>query len=189
MGKLIGQLFLMTGGFFGTWFLLSQIPFITDEKLEEMTATNEQRLGDMMMEMIKTTETEVRSDSAVAIVYEANKRICEAIGIDHSQIKVHVIYDSEVNAFALPDSNLIVNTGLIAYCKNADEMAGVMGHEIAHIVEGHVMKTLGTRLPVFLKCTNLINHVAFICYVENWEPGNEAIKCVYFCACGVLFYL
>ena len=39
MGKFIGQFFLMTGGFFGTWFLLSQIPFITDEKLEEMTPT------------------------------------------------------------------------------------------------------------------------------------------------------
>ena len=142
MGKLIGQFFLMTAGFFSVWFLLNQVPFITDEKLDEMTASNEQRLGDLMMEMIGKTETEVRSDSVVAIVHEANERICKVIGIDHTQIKVHVIYNSEVNAFALPDSNLIVNTGLIAYCQNADEMAGVMGHEIAHIVEGHVIKKL-----------------------------------------------
>jgi predicted Zn-dependent protease len=142
MAKSIRQFLLMTLGFFGMWFLLNQVPFITDEELEEMTATNEQRLGDMMMEMITTTETKVKSDSAVGIVHEASERICDAIGIDHRQIKVHVIYNSEVNAFALPDSNLIVYTGLIAYCKNADEMAGVMGHEIAHIVEGHVMKKL-----------------------------------------------
>lgn len=132
----------MTAGFFGVWFALSQVPFVTDEKLAEMTATNEQRLGDMMMEMITKTETEVKTDSAVAIVHEAKEKLCEAIGIEHSQIKLHVIYNSEVNAFALPDSNLIVYTGLIAYCKNADEMAGVMGHELGHIVEGHVMKKL-----------------------------------------------
>lgn len=142
MAKIIAQFFLMTAGFFGTWLVLNQIPFITEEKLDEMTATNEQRLGDMMMEMISSTETEVKSDSVVAIVHEANRRICDVIGINHNQIKVHVIYNSEVNAFALPDSNLIVYTGLIAYCKNADEMAGVMGHEIGHIVEGHVMKKL-----------------------------------------------
>lgn len=146
MGKLIGQLFLMTAGFFGTWFALSQIPFVTDDELAEMTATNEQRLGDMMMEMISKTETKVKSDSAVAIIHEANTRLCEAIGIDANQIKVHVIYNSEVNAFALPDSNLIVYTGLIAYCKNADELAGVMGHELGHIVEGHVMKKLAKEI-------------------------------------------
>ncbi|MFT7102560.1 MAG: putative Zn-dependent protease [Bacteroidia bacterium] len=142
MGKVVGQFLLMIIGFFGTWFALSQISFVTDEKLAEMTATNEARLGDMMMEMISKTETEVKSDSVVAIVHEANRRLCEAVGIDPNQIKIHVIYDSEVNAFALPDSNLIINTGLIAYCKNADEMAGVMGHEIGHIAEGHVMTKL-----------------------------------------------
>ena len=142
MGKLIAQSLIIIAGFFGVWFSLSQVPFVTEEKLAEMTATNEQRLGDMMMEMISKTETKVKTDSAVAIVHQANEVLCKAIGINPSQIKVHVIYNSEVNAFALPDSNLIVYTGLIAYCKNADEMAGVMGHELGHISEGHVMKKL-----------------------------------------------
>jgi hypothetical protein len=57
------------------------VSFITDEGLEEMTATNEQRLGDMMMEMITTTESKVKSDSAVGTVHEASERICDAIGI------------------------------------------------------------------------------------------------------------
>ncbi|MDC0303783.1 M48 family metallopeptidase [Flavobacteriales bacterium] len=142
MGKIVLQFFLMSMGFFGTWFALSQIPFVTDEQLQEMTDSNEGRLGDLMMEMISKTETKVKSDSAAWIVHYANKRLCEANGVNPKRIKVHVVYNSEVNAFALPDSNLVVYTGLIAYCKNADELAGVMGHELGHIMEGHVMKKL-----------------------------------------------
>lgn len=142
MGKVFLQFLLMVGGFFGTWAVLSQIPFVTEEQLQEMSDSNEERLGDLMMELITKTETKVKSDSAVAVIHEVKERLCNSNGIAPDQIKLHVIYNSEVNAFALPDSNLIVYTGLIAYCKNVDEVAGVMAHELGHITEGHVMKKL-----------------------------------------------
>lgn len=142
MIKVFFQFLLMLTGFFGTWAALSQIPFVSDEQLQELSASNEKRLGDLMMELITKTETKVKSDSAVMIIHRVKERLCEKNGIDPSRIKLHVVYNSEVNAFALPDSNLIVYTGLIAYCKNIDEVAGVMGHEIGHINEGHVMKKL-----------------------------------------------
>ena len=142
MGKVLLQFLLMAASFFGTWAVLSQIPYVTDEQLQEMTDSNEERLGDLMIDLITKTETKVKSDSVIAIIHRVKERLCEDNGIDADQIKLHVIYNSEVNAFALPDSNLIVYTGLIAYCKNIDEVAGVMGHEIGHIMEGHVMKKL-----------------------------------------------
>jgi predicted Zn-dependent protease len=53
---------------------------------------------------------------------------------------IKVLDTEEVNAFALPGGFFFVNTGLILKADNEAELAGVMGHEIAHVAARH-----GTR--------------------------------------------
>lgn len=42
-----------------------------------------------------------------------------------------------VNAFATPDGYVFVNRGLLAYLRSEDELAGVIGHEIGHVLGQH----------------------------------------------------
>ncbi len=51
-----------------------------------------------------------------------------------------VLDDSGVNAFALPDGYIFMNRGLIAYLESEDQLAAVIGHEIAHVVAHHASK-------------------------------------------------
>lgn len=52
--------------------------------------------------------------------------------------KVHIIDDDEtLNAFVTPGGYIYVYTGLILYLDNADDLAGVMGHEVAHAAYRH----------------------------------------------------
>ena len=53
---------------------------------------------------------------------------------------IKVLDSEEVNAFALPGGFFFVNTGLILKTETEAELAGVMGHEIAHVAARH-----GTR--------------------------------------------
>ncbi|MEZ5401040.1 MAG: M48 family metallopeptidase [Bryobacteraceae bacterium] len=55
-------------------------------------------------------------------------------------VTIKVIDSEEVNAFALPGGFFFVNTGLILRAETEAELAGVMGHELAHIAARH-----GTR--------------------------------------------
>ena len=49
-----------------------------------------------------------------------------------------VVFDSEqVNAFALPGGKIGVYTGLLEVAKNEDQLATVIGHEIAHVLADH----------------------------------------------------
>ena len=48
-----------------------------------------------------------------------------------------VVDSSEINAFALPGGFIYVNRGLIEAAGNEDELAGVLGHEIGHVVARH----------------------------------------------------
>ena len=53
------------------------------------------------------------------------------------QWDVNVIQSNEANAFCLPGGKIAVYTGLIPVAQNADAMAVVMGHEIAHALLRH----------------------------------------------------
>src|SRR6516162_9984491 len=50
--------------------------------------------------------------------------------------RFRVVNQKEINAFALPGGPIYVNTGTIAAANEA-ELAGVMGHEISHVVMRH----------------------------------------------------
>lgn len=53
------------------------------------------------------------------------------------QWEVVVFDDDQANAFALPGYKIGVYTGLLKYAKNQDQLAAVMGHEIAHVIANH----------------------------------------------------
>jgi hypothetical protein len=53
---------------------------------------------------------------------------------------IKVIDSDEVNAFALPGGFFYVNTGLILNCDEEAELAGVMAHEISHVVAHHAAR-------------------------------------------------
>src|SRR5262249_40362070 len=52
----------------------------------------------------------------------------------------HVVNQKEINAFALPGGPVFVNLGTIQASDNEAQLAGVMAHEISHVVQRH-----GTR--------------------------------------------
>ncbi|MCY3884623.1 MAG: M48 family metalloprotease [Gammaproteobacteria bacterium] len=53
------------------------------------------------------------------------------------QYHFFVLDNPEINAFATADAYIFVNRGLLAYMGSEDQLAAVVGHEIAHIVARH----------------------------------------------------
>lgn len=56
--------------------------------------------------------------------------------------RFRVVDTDEVNAFALPGGFLYVNRGLITTAENESELAGVIAHEVGHVVGKHSAKML-----------------------------------------------
>jgi predicted Zn-dependent protease len=68
-----------------------------------------------------------------------------------------VVNSPEVNAFALPGGFIYVNRGAIEQADRLDELAGIMGHEIGHVVRRHSAKQIEEAekkdVGVVLLCT------------------------------------
>jgi predicted Zn-dependent protease len=56
--------------------------------------------------------------------------------------KFFIVDSREVNAFAVPGGYIYVNRGLIERTQRMDQLAGVLGHEIGHVVRRHSIKQM-----------------------------------------------
>ncbi|OGH58259.1 MAG: hypothetical protein A3G34_15500 [Candidatus Lindowbacteria bacterium RIFCSPLOWO2_12_FULL_62_27] len=71
---------------------------------------------------------------------------------DRSNIPYHftVLDHPVVNAFAAPGGYVFVTRGLLSVVENEAQLAGILGHEIAHVVERHAMKRLQAQAVTLL---------------------------------------
>jgi len=60
--------------------------------------------------------------------------------------EVTVFESEQVNAFALPGGKMGVYTGLLDVAENADQLAAVVGHEIAHVMAEHANERMSTQM-------------------------------------------
>jgi beta-barrel assembly-enhancing protease len=132
--------------FFGLFFLLSQVNFVKLFEIDKAKSSTEQKLGDVIWDNIKISEELILNDKATKTLDKLVEGICEKNNIEKDSLKVHLIKKDEVNAFALPDNHLVVYSGLIQDVKNQSALVGVLGHEIAHIENRHVMRKLSREI-------------------------------------------
>lgn len=57
------------------------------------------------------------------------------------KFRFFVIADPRINAFAVPGGVVGINAGLFLYADDESELAGVMGHEQAHVTQRHLART------------------------------------------------
>jgi predicted Zn-dependent protease len=75
----------------------------------------------------------------------------------------YVVNSPEINAFAVPGGYIYVNRGLIEHTQQLDQLAGVLGHEIGHVVMRHSIKQMnqmqGANIGLTVACalTNVCN--------------------------------
>jgi Zn-dependent protease with chaperone function len=62
----------------------------------------------------------------------------------------HVVNQKEINAFALPGGPIYVNLGTIQAADNEAELAGVMAHEISHVVQRHATRAASRQMAAQL---------------------------------------
>ncbi len=68
--------------------------------------------------------------------------------------RIHVVYEKKINAFSLPGGPLFIHTGAIQAADNEAQLAGVIAHEMSHVVLRHMTNQASKRdlvaLPAIL---------------------------------------
>ncbi len=97
------------------------------------------RLGETVYDELTDGKRECEGEAGLAALNGLAQRLAGAAGYKHD-IVVRVIEGGPLNAFTLPGGILVFYSDLIDQAKDPNQVAGVMAHELGHVVHYHPMK-------------------------------------------------
>ncbi len=107
----------------------------------------EQKLGEAAYRDFLSHQEVVKEGPAVQALAEMTRRMTEQIPASPYTFDVTVVKSDVVNAFALPGGYVVVFTGLMKKAESGEEVAGVLSHELNHVLQRHglerIVKSLG----------------------------------------------
>lgn len=107
----------------------------------------EQKLGESAYREFLAGQDVTKEGLAVAAVKEMTQRLASHVPNNPYRFEVTVVKSDVVNAFALPGGYVVVFTGLMKKAESPEEVAGVLAHELNHVLQRHglerIIKQLG----------------------------------------------
>jgi predicted Zn-dependent protease len=114
---------------------------LVDAAVSRIPSEAEVKFGDMVFESMKT---EMKFTGEEKHQKRLNAILARLEPVQHSgyDFRLHVVEDGTVNAFAMPGGNIVVFTGLLNAAATNEELAGVIAHEMAHVIHRHSLRKI-----------------------------------------------
>ena len=82
----------------------------------------------------------LRDAETEALLRDISRPLIEAAELRPENVRIVLIHDREINAFVAGGQIVYLNSGLITSASNANEVQGVIAHELGHITGGHIIR-------------------------------------------------
>jgi predicted Zn-dependent protease len=117
-------------------------------KINLISEQEELQMGAQFAKQLETELKFVNDPETNAYIDRLGQSIAKASQRNNIPYHFFVVDTDEVNAFAVPGGYLYVHRGLIEAAANESELAGVMGHEIGHIVGRHSARQMSQQYGI-----------------------------------------
>lgn len=111
---------------------------LTDQIVAHVPASVEQHIGEAVLARTRLEGPMVESGPA----YDALQTIGRRLTRPGETLQFHLAERPDINAFAAPGGVVVVHTALMRQARSAEEVAGVLAHEIAHVELRHSLQQI-----------------------------------------------
>ncbi len=124
--------FLVSFAYFFAWYTPAQA----------ITLNEEERLGREFLKYVRQHYQLVEDPMIVDYVYQVGHKLLDVMPPQPFNFNFYVVKASVYNAFAIPAGHVFINSGLLAAMESEGELAGILGHEIAHVACRHISQRI-----------------------------------------------
>jgi beta-barrel assembly-enhancing protease len=110
--------------------------------LDRLPTAVDAQVGELVHGQVSSSGRLLTVGPEVEAVRAIGARLMAAAPAHGFTFRFEVMRDPSVNAVAAPGGVVVVHTGLLAAAETPDEIAGVLGHEITHVLERHSMRQM-----------------------------------------------
>lgn len=149
---LMGFLFALYAMFFMTGKLI-------DYSITKIPVEWEETLGETVFSSLEKNTVFIENADLAKELKKITDPLIMAIEDKRYDFKFHIANTPTLNAFALPGGHVVINSGLILKAENPEEIAGVLAHEIAHVMRRHSLKGLVQKAGIVVVLQVLMGDV------------------------------
>lgn len=152
--KMLGVLGILLALLVTAYFIF--VPYLSEQLAKTVPKKYEVSLGNKLFDIIVDT---AKKDEEKTVLLNTFFRQLE-IQTDYP-IRITVLKDNTVNAFAIMGGNIVVYTGLLDKIKTHEELAALLSHEFIHVNRKHttmsIFRSLGSKVFLSLLLGNMGN--------------------------------
>lgn len=156
------------------------IPLLAAFAAEMVPAQWESRLGEQVVAELKGSSDECDSQLLKGSVAAILSRLDVAAGGHNYNFRIYIIDNPMVNAFAAPGGHIVIFRGLVEMTDSPEELAGVLAHEMQHVLEKHGLKGIFEQLSTRVLLSLILGEMEVVADVVStmsylsYSRGREA---------------
>jgi predicted Zn-dependent protease len=132
----------------GATLYIYGIPLLADVAASRLPLSWEERLGQAVLDGMAPRASRCTDPARVAIIENLVRQLAAAAPPSRYTFRVHVTANPLPNAFAAPGGFIVVYEGLLDLTETPEELAGVLAHEMSHVVARHSTRALFRELSL-----------------------------------------
>lgn len=118
------------------------LPDIGSPASTTLSLADEYRIGLMIVRQLRDAGQLVEDPEVNEYIQAVGQRLASHAHEGAHRFNFFVVNDAAINAFALPGGFIGINAGLLTATRSESELAGVLAHEIAHVTQRHIARSV-----------------------------------------------
>ncbi len=135
-------------------------PMIVSSTVSVIPLEVDKKIGEVAHAQYMTNLVLVKDEKAMVALDKVLERLKPHIKEYPHEFQFFIVDNHVVNAFALPGGYIVVHTGLLLSAESAEELAGVLAHEISHVTERHSIERIISSLGIVVVANVFLGDVS-----------------------------
>ena len=142
--------------------LVMRMDLVTGMIAKKIPASWEQQLGESAIAQYQLGKTVMDKKASDQLLEPLTKPLVNALDNSPYQYQFHIVNDGSLNAFALPGGEVMIHSALILRAESAEELLGVLAHEIIHVEQQHGLRGVIGATGIYMIASAVFGDVSGI---------------------------
>jgi predicted Zn-dependent protease len=120
--------------------LVLRMDVVTGMIAKKIPVSWEQQLGETTIAQYQLGKTVMDKKVSDGLLEPLTKPLLAALDNSPYRYQFRIVNDGSLNAFALPGGEVVIHSALILRAESAEELLGVLAHEITHVEQQHGLR-------------------------------------------------